>query len=611
LMDGLLVPPNLQKAHHDGMQRFLAHRDGPALTRLNRRIETTALHASGALFPIELSIVSVDVGGVLFFTANVRDISESKKATQEIADLLAKYRTTAKALEQQKMALDEHAIVSIVDVDDTITYANDKLIDISGYSRQELLGCKQHAFRYPLNAALYADLRESRASGKIWHGELLKRRRDGGTYWVANTTVPVQADDGSVQQFISIQTDITALRQTEIALQEARARELDIGNRIQQTLLAASPHQQVHGLWLSHYNQASKGIDGDFVDVLELGANCVDIIIGDVMGKGVPAALLGAATKLQFSRSLAELFANTGRQGALPEPQAIVSAVHAAMTPHLQALESFVTLTYIRIDLDRKRITWVGCGHEESLLIHGNGESTLLPNQHPPLGILNANDYTQSATALAADDVLFLYSDGLTDAIGPDGQRLGRDIVNTTLRRLVREHPSPTAALQSLRQELLHSTVQLNDDVTMALIMQPAADSTDARCELPVDLQSINTLRQFVRERSLHAGLSEADAAMFELASVEVFTNIVRHAKGLLPGAPLEVIARRTAREIVLEVIHLGDAFTPPAQPVEPDLSAFPEGGFGMTIIRSACSEVEFLHHDGVNTVRMTRLIAA
>ena len=611
LMDGLLVPPNLQKAHHDGMQRFLAHRDGPALTRLSRRIETTALHASGALFPIELSIVSVDVGGVLFFTANVRDISESKKATQEIADLLAKYRTTAKALEQQKMALDEHAIVSIVDVDDTIIYANDKLIDISGYSRQELLGRKQHAFRYPLNAALYADMRESLASGKIWHGELLKRRRDGGTYWVANTTVPVQADDGSVQQFISIQTDITALRQTEIALQEARARELDIGNRIQQTLLAASPHQQVHGLWLSYYNQASKGIDGDFVDVLELGANCVDIIIGDVMGKGVPAALLGAATKLQFSRSLAELFANPGRQGALPEPHTIVSAVHAAMTPHLQALESFVTLTYIRIDLDRKRITWVGCGHEESLLIHGNGESTLLPNQHPPLGILNKSEFDQSELPLAPDDIMFLCSDGLTDAIGSDGERLGRDIVNTTLRRLVREHPTPTAALQSLRQELLHSTVQLNDDVTMALIMHPATDTTDTRCELPVELQSINALRQFVRERSLHVGLSEADTAMFELASVEVFTNIVRHGKGLLPGAPLEVIAHCSAQKIVLEVIHLGEAFTPPAQAVEPDLTAFPEGGFGMTIIRSACSEVEFLHHEGVNTVRMTRDVPA
>ena len=235
----------------------------------------------------------------------------------------------------------------------------------------------------------------------------------------------------------------------------------------------------------------------------------------------------------------------------------------------------------------------------------------MLPNQHPPLGILSPSDYTQSSIALAADDVLFLCSDGLTDAIGPDGQRLGRDIVNTTLRRLVRDHPTPTAALQALRQELLHSTVQLNDDVTMALIMQAGANSTDSRCELPIEMPSINTLREFVHERSLHAGLSEADAAMFELASVEVFTNIVRHAKGLLPGAPLEVIAHCSAHKIVLEVIHLGEAFTPPAETIAPDLTSFPEGGFGMTIIRSACSEVEFLHHEGVNTVRMTRLITA
>ena len=96
---------------------------------------------------------------------------------------------------------------------------------------------------------------------------------------------------------------------------------------------------------------------------------------------------------------------------------------------------------------------------------------------------------------------------------------------------------------------------------------------------------------------------------MFEFACVEVFTNIVRHASGLLPGAPVEIISRYSVQELVFDIIHLGEAFTPPAETVEPDLSTFPEGGFGMTIIRSACSRVEFLHHEGVNTVRMTRTI--
>ena len=609
-MDELLVPEGLRQAHHEGIERFRVSHDGPALNRLNRRIETIALHSDGSLFPIELSIVSVDIDGQLFFTANVRDISTQRASAQQVIDLLTQYKAVASDLEQQKLALDLHAIVSIVDVDDNVIYANDKLLQISGYTRDELLGKKHYGFRNPLAPADYAQMRERLAAGKIWNGELHMRHRDGSSYWVANTSVPVYANDGKIRQYIIIQTDVTDFRKAEIALSDARARELTVGSRIQQSLLAASVQNHLPGLWLSHFNQASKGVDGDFIDIIALGEHCVDVVVGDVMGKGVPAALLGAATKLQFSRSLAELLAHSGRDGSLPEPMAIVASVHQAMTPHLQALDSFVTLAYIRIDLKRNLITWVGCGHEESLLIRGNDESILLPNQQPPLGVLDSSEYIQDQAPMARDDVVFLCSDGLPDAIGSNGERLGRDRVNATLRRLVRQHPTPAAALHALRHELLDSTVQINDDVSLALIMRPIESAADTRCELPIDLQSIGTLRQFVFGQTQRAGLPEAEAAMFELACVEVFTNIVRHAKGLLAGAPVEITSRYAGHELVLEIIHLGDAFTPPAEAVAPDLSSFPEGGFGMTIIRSACSRVEFLHHEGVNTVRMTRTVA-
>jgi PAS domain S-box-containing protein len=609
-MDELLVPEGLRQAHHEGIERFRMSHDGPALNRLNRRIETIALHSDGSLFPIELSIVSVDINRQLFFTANVRDISAQKASAQQVIDLLTKYSAVASDLEQQKLALDQHAIVSIVDAGETIIYANDKLVDISGYAREELLGKKLYGFRNPLDLAVYAQMRKHLTEGKIWNGELHMRHRDGSSYWVANTSVPVHANDNTVRQYITIQTDVTAFRKAEIALKEARDRELNVGSRIQQSLLSASVQNHLPGLWLSHFNQASKGVDGDFIDIIALGEHCVDVVVGDVMGKGVPAALLGAATKLQFSRSLAELLAQGGHDGSLPEPRAIVESVHQAMTPHLQALDSFVTLAYMRIDLERNLITWVGCGHEESLLIRGNGESILLPNQQPPLGVLDSSEYVQDQAPMASDDIVFLCSDGLPDAIGLNGQRLGRDRVNATLRRLVHQHPTPAAALHALRRELLDSTVQINDDVSLALIMRPIAADVDTRCEVPIDLQSIGALRQFVLFQTQRAGLPEAEAAMFELACVEVFTNIVRHAKGLLPGAPVEITARYTAQELVLDIIHLGDAFTPPAVAVEPDLSTFPEGGFGMTIIRSACSKVDFLHHEGVNTIRMTRTIA-
>lgn len=604
-MEILLTPIGLQQVQQ------LHHIATSGDSQSTFRLETTARHAEGHSFSIELSLIAVRVDEQLFFTANVRDISEQKQAALEMDQLLRKYHAVATDLEQQKIALDQHAIVSIVDPDNTILYANDKLIEISGYSREELLGRKLHEFRKPLAPDVYAQMRKHQAEGKIWHGELHKRHRDGSSYWVANTTVPVFGNDGKLRQNIAIQTDITGLRRAEMALKAAHDREVDTGNRIQQTLLSASPEHQIPGLWFSHYNQASKGIDGDFVDVIELGAGCVDIIVGDVMGKGVPAALLGAATKLQFSRSLAQLLADPKRKAnLLPEPKAIVSAVHRAMTPHLQVLEAFVTLAYIRMDLERNTISWVGCGHEESLLIRANGDSRLLPNQHPPLGILDSSDYNQDNLDLHPHDVVFLCSDGLTDAIGPDGQRLGRDYINATVRDLVRTHPTPLAALQSLRSQVLQSNVQLTDDVTMALMIRPGNEQRHNRCELPIALGSIRQLRQFVNTNIAQAGLSETHAAMFELASVEVFTNIVRHAQGLLTNAPLEMLAHYNERAMTLEIIYLGQAFTPPEDPIEPDLSTLPEGGFGLSIIRSACSQVEFLHNAGVNTVRLVRDIA-
>jgi PAS domain S-box-containing protein len=604
-----MVPKGLRRDHQEGLQRFARSGDGPVLERLNRRIETVGMRADQTSFPIELTIVPLRVQGQTFFTVSVRDISEKKSNEREKADLLLKYRELATDLERQKMALDEHAIVSIEDVDGTIIYANDKLVQISGFAKSELLGKKYYKLRERLSPIAYAEMRSALARGAVWHGELSVRRRDGGNYWVSSTTVPVPNQDGSIRQYITIQTDISQLRRTEMALAQASQRELEIGTRIQQSLLAASPLQSLNDVWLSSFNQASKGIDGDFVEVIQVGEHCVDIITGDVMGKGVPAALMGAATKLQFSRSLAELLAIQRSGQDAPQPIAIVSSVHCAMTQHLQALEAFVTLSYIRIDRARNVISWVGCGHEESLVIHADGLTTLLPNQHPPLGVLDHIDFVQDEAALAPGDALFLCSDGMADAILPGGERIGRELINSTVRQLVREYATPGAALHSLRRELLHDGVSINDDVSLVLVMQPPETGGKVRCELAIDMKSLRAFREFVKAQAVHCGMQETEAAMFEVASVEVFTNIVRHASGVLAGAPVELVIQCLRQEFVLEVIHLGDPFTPPEEIEETNFDVFPEGGFGLIIIRNACDRVEYLHHQGVNTVRMTRYI--
>jgi anti-sigma regulatory factor (Ser/Thr protein kinase) len=242
-------------------------------------------------------------------------------------------------------------------------------------------------------------------------------------------------------------------------------------------------------------------------------------------------------------------------------------------------------------------------------VIRADGQTKLLPNQHPPLGVLQDVSYVQDVYPITGGDALFLCSDGLADAILPNGERIGRELINTAVRQLVLEHHVPGAALHMLRRTLLHDEVKINDDVSLILVMLPSGSSRKERCELVIDMKSLRAFREFVAQQALHEGMSEADSAMFELASVEVFTNIVRHAKGLLAGAPVELIASCIRQEFVLEVIYLGEAYAPPEELTETNFDVFPEGGFGLTIIRSACDRVDYLHHEGVNTVRMCRYV--
>lgn len=86
----------------------------------------------------------------------------------------------------------------------------------------------------------------------------------------------------------------------------------------------------------------------------------------DVMGKGVNAALMGAAVKMPLRRSLIELTTSAIVSGRLPQPAEVVRSMHREVSPHFQALEAFVTLCYLRIDMRTNTVTWVGCGHEEA-----------------------------------------------------------------------------------------------------------------------------------------------------------------------------------------------------------------------------------------------------
>ncbi|MDE2416544.1 MAG: response regulator [Burkholderiales bacterium] len=136
-------------------------------------------------------------------------------------------------LAHQKFALDQHAIVSTTDIHGNIIYANDKLCEISGYSRAELLG-KNHRLigSGTHDQAFFADMWDTITAGNVWHGEICNRNKAGKLYWVSATIVPLRDEAGKPSMFIAIRTDITERKMMESTIQAAEARLRRITNAV-------------------------------------------------------------------------------------------------------------------------------------------------------------------------------------------------------------------------------------------------------------------------------------------------------------------------------------------------------------------------------------------
>jgi PAS domain S-box-containing protein len=149
------------------------------------------------------------------------DADDLDALINRVVTLIQEREGSRRALNNQKFALDQHAIVSMTDLQGTITYANGKFTDISGYTQAELLGQNHRIVQSGQHSqAFFAEMWSTVAAGRVWRGEICNRAKTGVLYWVDATIVPLMGVDGLPEQYIGIRTDITVRKTMEATLAE-------------------------------------------------------------------------------------------------------------------------------------------------------------------------------------------------------------------------------------------------------------------------------------------------------------------------------------------------------------------------------------------------------
>lgn len=209
------------------------------------------------------------------------------------------------------------------------------------------------------------------------------------------------------------------------ALEKQRLeREVELASQIQRQILPQGA-PEIAGFDLAGWYRPARHIGGDYYDFFALpGEGKMAIVVGDVSGKGIPAALL--VSTLHSSLRL------------LAEREAISPALFARLNRHIvdsSSANKFITLFFAELDSSCGTLRYVNAGHNPGLLVRAGGQVEQLGAGGLPLGLLADATFRAEQIELAPGDLLCLYSDGITEATSPDDDELGLERLGALIGR--------------------------------------------------------------------------------------------------------------------------------------------------------------------------------
>ncbi|MCH8989631.1 MAG: CHASE domain-containing protein [Chloroflexi bacterium] len=333
---------------------------------------------------------------------------ELYKSNQLLEEEISERQRTEEALresEARHRSIVDTAADGIITIDEsgTIESFNSAASKLFGYGPDEVIGKNVNTLMpEPYHGAHDGYLANYLRTGKaqiIGIGrEVVGLRKDGTTFPLDLAVSEVRTEAGHI--FTGIVRDLTETKKAEEVLRD----EMERAARIQVELLPSQSPIIPH-FGLAARCVPARDVAGDFFDWQQRDAGTVDFVLCDVMGKGMPAALLMATVR-------SALRASSG----LPSPAQVLRQMEQAIGNDLRRAESFVTLFYGRLNIEERRLTYVDAGHGLGFIRRAVGSIEPLEGRNLPLGVFPDSELQEFAVTLQEGDMLVLFTDGLVEA---------------------------------------------------------------------------------------------------------------------------------------------------------------------------------------------------
>ncbi|HXJ63298.1 MAG TPA: SpoIIE family protein phosphatase [Actinomycetota bacterium] len=423
-------------------------------------------------------------------------------------------------------------------------------------------------------------------------------------------------------------------QQAEARDRERIEHELQVAQLIQQNFLPKTT-PSIAGWEVAAYYRPARTVGGDFYDFIEFPDGRLGIVIGDVTDKGVPAALVMAATRSIVRSSATQT----------ESPAEVLARVNDILIPDMPP-NMFVTCLYGVLDPATGVFRFANAGHNLPYVRRPDGRVDELRATGMPLGLLEGMTYDVTEGELGEGDTVLFSSDGIVEAHDPHGEMFGFP----RLKERMSTHRGGANLLDRILGDLAAFTGadwEQEDDVTMVTVActaavaapelpatapqaadaepEPAAPAT-AKQDVPVSDGEQPTSRQIVRfslpsepggERSAAekvaemvqgSWLTDDQAERLKTAVAEASMNAMEHGNEFRGDLPVDVEVSIWPDRLVVRITDLGAG--PADEHEEPDLEAKLDGrqtprGWGMFLIRHMVDELNVTTEEGQHTVEL------